>query len=72
MKTASYVVDTMSLRTTTVAATGIFYSLAKVGEVILKLPQAIALTLLMGYTIWIMFNVAMDSVVNSATRAYRT
>ena len=64
MKFTNYMVETITLRSTFVAATGGVYSLAKVGETLLRLPKAIVLTMLASYAIWFIGSVAIDSVLS--------
>jgi len=50
------------LRTTFVATTGVLYSLAKVSEFVLKLPQTIGASLLLVYGVWLAWNVVIESI----------
>lgn len=69
MKTAGYVCEIISVRSIFVVVTGAIYSLAKVGEIILKLPQAIVFTIFISYTIWITVNIAIESIAKNIPRA---
>jgi hypothetical protein len=62
------VVDTISLRSTVVAGTGMLYTVAKAGEFVLKAPQTIVFSLLMWYGVWIAYNVAVDTLVSKYLR----
>ena len=63
-------VDTISLRSTFVATTGVLYSLAKVGEFVLKLPQTIGATVLLAYGAWLALNIAVEAFQTSILRRH--
>lgn len=62
-RTCRYIYEKITLRSTVFTATGAIYGVAKIGEVLLKVPQFIAFSILMTYGFWFVYSAATEVVL---------